>query len=149
MLEREGEPIHPASAELASEAEHIDSEVAGHELDVFHAFRRMDEILIANFMVFHDLVERGPRTTCAIGDEAWETRPLPPREPGAQTRALRLAHRLRRVGRPMADGGEREAFLTADYNAEMLEQIARYPRVRDRAIFVGDARRRRARPFGS
>ena len=39
---------------------------------------------------------------------------------------------------PMADGGEREAFLTADYNAEMIEQIARYPRVRDRAIFVGD-----------
>ena len=28
--------------------------------------------------------------------------------------------------------------LTADYNAEMIEQIARYPRVRDRAIFVGD-----------
>ena len=38
----------------------------------------------------------------------------------------------------MADGGEREAFLTADYNAEMIEHIARYPRVRDRAIFVGD-----------
>ena len=39
---------------------------------------------------------------------------------------------------PMADGGEREEFLTADYNAEMIEQIARYPRVRDRAMFVGD-----------
>jgi predicted glycosyltransferase len=38
----------------------------------------------------------------------------------------------------MADGGDREAFLTADYNAEMIEQIARFPRVRDRAIFVGD-----------
>ena len=38
----------------------------------------------------------------------------------------------------MADGGEREAFLTADYNAEMIEHIARFPRVRDRAIFVGD-----------
>ena len=38
----------------------------------------------------------------------------------------------------MPEGGEREAFLTADYNAEMIEQIARYPRVRDRAIFVGD-----------
>ncbi len=29
-------------------------------------------------------------------------------------------------------------MLTADYNAEMLEQIARFPRVRDRAIFVGE-----------
>jgi predicted glycosyltransferase len=39
---------------------------------------------------------------------------------------------------PMPDGGEREAFLTADYNAEMLEHIGRFPRVRDRAIFVGN-----------
>ena len=38
----------------------------------------------------------------------------------------------------MPDGGEREALLTADYNAEMIEHIARYPRVRDRAIFVGE-----------
>ena len=38
----------------------------------------------------------------------------------------------------MPDGGEREAFLTADYNAEMIEQIARFPRVRDRSLFVGD-----------
>ena len=41
----------------------------------------------------------------------------------------------------MPDGGEREAFLTADYNAEMIEQIARFPRVRDRAMFVGNPRR--------
>jgi predicted glycosyltransferase len=38
----------------------------------------------------------------------------------------------------MPDGGPREAFVTADYHAEMIEHIARYPRVRDRAIFVGD-----------
>ena len=40
---------------------------------------------------------------------------------------------------PMPDGGEREAFLTADYNAEMIEHIARFPRVRDRALYVGNA----------
>ncbi len=39
---------------------------------------------------------------------------------------------------PMPEGGEREAALTSDYNAEMIEQIARYPWVRDRSIFVGD-----------
>jgi UDP:flavonoid glycosyltransferase YjiC (YdhE family) len=39
----------------------------------------------------------------------------------------------------MPDGGEHEAFLAADHNAEMIEHIARYPRLRDRAIFVGDA----------
>ena len=34
--------------------------------------------------------------------------------------------------------GDHEAFLTADYNAEMIEHIARYPRVRDHAVFVGN-----------
>jgi UDP-N-acetylglucosamine:LPS N-acetylglucosamine transferase len=38
----------------------------------------------------------------------------------------------------MPDGGERELYLTADYNAEMIEHIARFPRLRDRAIFVGN-----------
>ena len=47
----------------------------------------------------------------------------------------------------MPEGGEREAFLTADYNAEMIEHIARYPRVRDRAIFVGDPDDVVARPL--
>ena len=37
----------------------------------------------------------------------------------------------------MPDRGDHEAFLTADYNAEMIEHIARYPRVRDHAVFVG------------
>jgi predicted glycosyltransferase len=39
---------------------------------------------------------------------------------------------------PMPERGEREAFLTADYNAEMIEQIARFPRLRDRSVFVGN-----------
>jgi len=38
----------------------------------------------------------------------------------------------------MPDGGAHEAFLTSDYNAEMIEHIERYPRIRDRAIFVGN-----------
>jgi hypothetical protein len=38
----------------------------------------------------------------------------------------------------MPDGGPEEAALTTDYNAEMIEQIERYPLVRDRAIFVGN-----------
>jgi predicted glycosyltransferase len=39
---------------------------------------------------------------------------------------------------PMPAGGARQAFLTADYNAEMIEHVERFPRLRDRAIFVGD-----------
>jgi predicted glycosyltransferase len=38
----------------------------------------------------------------------------------------------------MSGGGDREAALTADYNAEMIEQIGRFPRLRDRAVFVGN-----------
>ena len=38
----------------------------------------------------------------------------------------------------MPDGGEREALVAADYNAEMIEHIARFPRLRDQAIFVGN-----------
>jgi predicted glycosyltransferase len=38
----------------------------------------------------------------------------------------------------MSDGGDREIALTSDYNAEMIEHIARFPRLRDRAVFVGD-----------
>ena len=31
------------------------------------------------------------------------------------------------------------APLTADHDAEMIEQSARFPRVRDRSLFVGDS----------
>jgi predicted glycosyltransferase len=37
----------------------------------------------------------------------------------------------------MPAGGERQACLTADYNAEMLEHRERFPWVRDRSVFVG------------
>ena len=49
---------------------------------------------------------------------------------------------------PVPDGGEREALLTADANAEMLEQVERYPRVRDRAIYLGDPADLAAGTFG-
>jgi hypothetical protein len=39
---------------------------------------------------------------------------------------------------PMPDGGEREALVTTDYNAVMVEHIRDHPEIRDRAIFVGN-----------
>ena len=71
VLDAEGERIHPASAHLANESRHIESESAEHDLHCFQALRRMDEILAANFMLFHDLV-RDQRYDLWIGDEAWE-----------------------------------------------------------------------------
>jgi predicted glycosyltransferase len=46
------------------------------------------------------------------------------------------------------DPASREAFLTADYNAEMIEQVARFPRIRDRALFVGNPHDIVDRTFG-
>jgi pimeloyl-ACP methyl ester carboxylesterase/predicted glycosyltransferase len=136
VLAARGERVHPASAELASEAGHIDHESAEHDLHAFQAIRRMDEILLANFMVFHDLA-REEDYDLWIGDESWELDYYLHENP-EQKRAA-YAWFTDFVGwLPMADGGPHEAFLTADYNAEMIEHIARFPRVRDRAIFVGD-----------
>ena len=136
VLEAEGERIHPASAELANESSHIESESAEHDLHAFQAWRRMDEILINNFMVFHDLVEAEPYDLW-IGDEAWELDYYLHENPELKRAAYCWLTDF--VGwLPMPDGGEREAFLTADYNAEMVEHIARFPRLRDRAIFVGN-----------
>ncbi len=39
---------------------------------------------------------------------------------------------------PMGDGGERERFLTADHNADMVDHVAEHPEVRDLALFVGN-----------
>jgi pimeloyl-ACP methyl ester carboxylesterase/predicted glycosyltransferase len=137
VLEARGERIHPASAHLANESRHIESESAEHDLHCFQAWRRMDEILLANFMVFHDLVRENPYDLW-IGDEAWELDYYLHENPEQKSAAYVWLTDF--VGwLPMPDGGEHEAFLTADYNAEMIEHIARYPRLRDRAIFVGDA----------
>jgi pimeloyl-ACP methyl ester carboxylesterase/predicted glycosyltransferase len=136
VLEGEGERIHPASAYLANESGHIESESAEHDLHCFQAIRRMDEILLANFMLFHDLV-REEQYDLWIGDEAWELDYYLHENPELKSAAYVWLTDF--VGwLPMPDGGEREAFLTADYNAEMIEHIARFPRVRDRAIFVGN-----------
>jgi pimeloyl-ACP methyl ester carboxylesterase/predicted glycosyltransferase len=137
VLEARGERIHPASADLANESGHIESESAEHDLHCFQAIRRMDEILLSNFMVFHDLV-REQQYDLWIGDEAWELDYYLHENPELKRAAYVWLTDF--VGwLPMTDGGEREAFVTADYNAEMIEHIARYPRIRDRAIFVGDA----------
>jgi predicted glycosyltransferase len=136
VLETRGERIHPLSRELASESAHITSESSEHDLNAFEAIRRMDEILVANFMVFHDAVEQG-EYDLVIGDEAWDIDHFLHENPELKRTAF--AWMTDFVGwLPMAAGGERESYLTADYNAEMIEHVERFPRIRDRAIFVGN-----------
>jgi hypothetical protein len=136
VLEAEGQRIHPASALLASESGHIERESAEHDLHAFQAIRRMDEILIANFMVFRELVGHESYDLW-IADEAWEIDYYLHENPEQKRAAYVWLTDF--VGwLPMPDGGAHEAALTADYNAEMIEHIARHPRVRDRALFVGN-----------
>ena len=66
-----GETVHPASKWLANESAHIEDECAEHDLHAFQAIRRMDEILVNNFMVFNEVVEE-THYDLVIGDEAWD-----------------------------------------------------------------------------
>ena len=135
VLERRGEDVHPASKLLVSESEHIERQSASHRLHIFEAWRRMDEIFLANFMVFLDAAREGEYDLW-IGDEAWELDHFLHENPELkQATYVWLTDIVAWL--PMPGLGEREAFLTADYNAEMIEHIERFPRVRDCAIFIG------------
>jgi len=136
VLAEHGESVHPASYLLAGESAHVESEAGEHDLHVFQAYRRMDEILVANFMVFHDLVAE-EQFDLVVADEGWDIDYFLHENP--ELKRSPFAWLTDFVGwLPMPDGGAAEVALTADYNAEMIEQIARYPRMRDRSIFVGN-----------
>ncbi|MEU1970985.1 glycosyltransferase [Microbacterium sp. NPDC019599] len=136
VLADAGESVHPASAWLANESAHIEDESADHDLHAFQAIRRMDEILVSNFMVFNDVVDE-TYYDLVIGDEAWDVDYFLHENP--ELKRFAFAWMTDFVGwLPMPAGGDAEAALTADYNAEMLEQRARYRRLRDRSIFVGN-----------
>ncbi len=135
LLEASGERIHPLSGRLASETRHIELESGEHELHCFQAIRRMDEVLIKNFMIFQDAVEQEDYDL-VIADEAWDIDHYWHEHP--ELKNAKLAWFTDFVGYvPMASGGDREAFLTTDYNAEMIKHVEKHPSVRDRAIFVG------------
>ncbi len=136
FLEQRGEVVHPASRLLASESGHFEAESGEHDLHAFDAVRRMDEVLVNNFMVFDDLVER-ESFDLWVGDEAWDLDHFLHEHPSLKRAPFVWMTDF--VGWvPMPDGGEREAFLTSDYNAEMVEHVARTPGLRDRSVFVGD-----------
>ena len=146
VLDAAGESVHPASRYMLNESTHVESESGEHDLHAFEAMRRMDEILLANFMLFTEVVADDP-PDLVIGDEAWEVDYFLHENP--ELKNFPFAWLTDFVGwLPMPDGGAREAALTADYNAEMIEQRARFPRLRDRSIFVGSPEDVVAQEFG-
>ena len=98
--------------------------------------RRLDEVFVANFMVFHDVVREEPFDVW-IADEAWEVDYFLHENP--ELKRAPYVWLTDFVGvLPMPAGGEREAFLAADWNAQMVEHVARTPSLRDVSIFIGD-----------
>jgi pimeloyl-ACP methyl ester carboxylesterase len=136
VLRANGETVHAASSALVNESAHFESECAEHDLHAFSAIRTMDEILVNNFMVFYDLVRDGDYDL-VVGDEAWDVDHFLHEHPNEKRTAFVWMTDF--VGWiPMPDGGDYERRITADYNAEMIEHIERFPQLRDRSIFVGD-----------
>ena len=98
---------------LANESAHIEARIGEHELTVFQAWRELDEILLANFMVFHDVV-RDERYDLWLGDEAWELDYYLHENP--ELKSAPYVFLTDFVGLA-ADERSGEEALTADYNA--------------------------------
>jgi pimeloyl-ACP methyl ester carboxylesterase/predicted glycosyltransferase len=145
-LEREGERVHPACARLANESRHFESRAGEHDLQAFFALRTMDEVMARNFLVFADLL-RAEHYDMVIGDEAWDVDYHFHEYPELKRQPFVFLTDF--IGcLPMEEGNEREAYLCADRNADDIEHVARYPWIRDRAIFVGNQDDTPELPFG-
>ena len=87
-------------------------------------------------MTFVDLME-AEHYDIVIGDEAWDVDYHYHENPELKRQPFVFLTDF--VGcLPMEEGNEREAVLCADRNADDIEHVARYPYVRDAAIFVGN-----------
>jgi UDP:flavonoid glycosyltransferase YjiC (YdhE family) len=137
VLQAAGETIHPLSGELHSESHRCEHLAAEHELHVFRAYRELQETFLANFMIFLEAVQDRPYDAW-VGDEAWEIDHHLHENPELKTAPFVFITDF--VGFLPIDRSRdsRESVLTSDYNAEMIEQVTRYPHVRDRSIYIGN-----------
>ena len=97
----------------------------------------MDEVLVANFMVLDDLV-RDEHFDLDRRRRGLGSRLLPAREPRAQARRPMPGSPTSSAGCRCPTAVRGRARSTADYNAEMIDQVARFPWLRDKALFVGN-----------
>jgi pimeloyl-ACP methyl ester carboxylesterase/predicted glycosyltransferase len=149
-LEREGERLHPITRRLANESRHFEHCAGEHDLNAFFALRTMDEVMVANFMTFADLME-AEHYDLVVGDESWDVDYYYHENPELKRQPFVFLTDF--VGcLPMANGDaardSREAFLCAERNADDIEHVARFPYVRDAALFVGNPEDVTEQPFG-
>ncbi len=145
-VEHAGETIHPASARLLNESAHVEARAAEHGVNVFLALWEMDEILTANFMTFADVVEH-ERYDAWVGDEAWDVDHYLHENPELKTSPFVFLTDF--IGMlPIAGWESYEGHSCWHANAEQVEHVARHPRIRDVAIFIGDPEDVPDEPFG-
>ncbi|MGZ6126455.1 MAG: alpha/beta fold hydrolase, partial [Myxococcales bacterium] len=144
-LVQEGERVHPMTKRLANESRHFEQVAGEHDLSAFFALRTMDEIMVNNFLTFSDLLEQ-EHYDLVIGDESWDVDYYLHENPELKRQPFVFLTDF--VGCLPMDGDEREAFLCADRNADDIEHVARFPYVRDAAIFVGNPDDVVEDPFG-
>lgn len=118
----------------------------GDEGRSYASHRRLDEVQFANFMVFVDVVAHEP-FDLVVADSASHVDHYLHQNP--ELKRFAFVWLSDQVGfAPTVDEGERDALLRADANAEMIELVERYPRIRDLALFLGDGRALPAEPLG-
>jgi pimeloyl-ACP methyl ester carboxylesterase/predicted glycosyltransferase len=144
-LAEEGERVHPIARRLANESRHFEHVAGEHDLSAFFALRTMDEIMVHNFLTFSDLLEQ-EHYDLVIGDESWDVDYYLHENPDLKRQPFVFLTDF--VGCLPMDGDEREKFLCADRNADDIEHVARFPYVRDAAIFVGNPEDVTEDPFG-
>jgi pimeloyl-ACP methyl ester carboxylesterase/predicted glycosyltransferase len=144
-LEQEGEVVHPITRRLSNESRHFEQVAGEHDLHAFFALRTMDEIMVRNFMVFSDLMEQ-EHYDLVIGDEAWDVDYYYHENPELKRQPFVFLTDF--VGCLPMGQDEREAHLCADRNADDIEHVARFPTMRDAAIFVGNPRDVTEQSFG-
>ncbi len=136
VLRERHESVHPASDYLASELTAFEQDCDQHGLNAFQAFRHTDDVQLANFHIFADLLADGGYDA-VIADEAWEVDALLHDNP--ELKRAPFIWLTDFVGiLPAAGTPDSDRALIADANAEMLEQRARYPWLRDLSLYVGN-----------
>lgn len=136
ILAEHGEVIHPASADLPSEEGDLDQKPGLQPTDAFSAWRVGDEARFLTFMILHDLVAEEP-VDLVVADRAWGIDHYLHENP--ELKRFAFAWLTDAIGwLPEPDADDRRRHLMVDANAEMIEQVERYPHIRDDAIYFGN-----------
>lgn len=132
-----GEMVHEQSGQMPAPPD------AGH--DSFDAWQNGDEEQFLGFMVMLDACAEPP-VDLVLADGAWGIDHHLHENP--ELKRWAYAWLTDAVGWLPAGDDDQRRHLMADANAEMLNQVERYPRIRDSAFFFGSPDDLPDAPFG-